>query len=395
MSLSDVEDTLKLLSAMEGISGLADADRHIIRAKSDALPALVKGVSKLWEQIGRKETLSDDELRAVYAVLRASGAGEVAPFERLLRALKARIDEGLLSAEELYRWGVELDRLSPRVPGTTAMDQGSDYIAHKLQSFGIEALREPINFRGVFFHEWSFEITSPEKRSFVSFPENNVGFGEISSELVDIGRGREEDYAGKDVKGKLLLMNWGELWEHEGPCALRQRYGLLHLYDLAYQHGAAGIAGYFTDTPGNTLRLLEPGIRPTGGSNIPGPAESGPHNGFAIPALNIGRQDALALKELLASGPAAARLVVKGVRKVSTTDIVAGFLPGRSSQTIAVGSHSCTAFEGAVCDTVGLPSCREARKVHAVLLRQLPCVGQLLPDRAYAVCPAPRAYRAR
>jgi hypothetical protein len=33
---------------------------------------------------------------------------------------------------------------------------------------------------------------------------------------------------------------------------------------------------------------------------------------------------------------------------------VAGVLKGNSSETIAVGAHSCTAFEGAVCDTVGV-----------------------------------------
>lgn len=348
------EQTETLLTAMEQNMNLSDQDIALVRNKKEQLPSLIEGIETAWKQIAEKKDFSKEELKPVYDVISGKTRTETAPFEELADALSEPLTPDILSPEELYQWGAELDQLSPRVPGTESMDRTTNYLVEKLRSFGIEAWTEPINFRGVFFHEWSFDLTAPEKRSFTVFPENNVGFGDVEAEIIDIGRGEEQDYDGVDVKGKIVLTDWGELFDHEGPCALRKRYGVLHLYDLAYAHGAAGMIGYFRDTPGNTLKLLEPGIKPVGGSNVWGPVEDGQENQFKLPVLNIGREDAMYIKDTLKKQKAEGHLVIKGVRKVSTTQIVAGVLPGTSSRTIACGAHSCTAFEGAVCDTVGV-----------------------------------------
>jgi hypothetical protein len=278
------------------------------------------------------------------------------------------------SAEKLNEWGIALDTMSPRVPGTESMDRTADYLIKELSGFGLDAWSESLDFRGVFFHEWSFALSAPKRKSFVAFPQNNVAFGDLEADLIDVGRGRESDYRNVDAKGKIVLVNWGRLWDHEGPCAARRRYGLLHLYDLAYIRGAAGMVGYFEDTPGNSLKLVEPGIKPVGGSNVFGPSEAGPDHGFKLPVLNIGREDALEIKELLlhaehtpGAAPVTARLKIGGVRKVSSTQSVIAFLPGRSARTIAVAAHSCTAFEGAICDTVGVVGALALAKYFASL----------------------------
>ncbi len=346
--------TLEILSQMQNISGLSASDQQMIQEKRKTLPGLVRGVSDIWSRLSGKGELPGQDLHALYEVMHQSGAGTVTPFYNLMQGLDLPVAEGVLSPEELCQWGIELDRMSPRVPGTTSMDDTVRYLVDKLASFGAEVWEEPLTFRGVFFHEWSFEIVSPVERTFACFPENNVGFGDITAPLVDIGRGGESDYEGKDVNGKIVFVDWGELWDHEGPCAMRERYGLLHLYDLAFVHGAAGMVGYFSDTPGNALKLVEPGIKPTGGSNVRGQSETGKHRQYKLPVLNIGHDDGLRIRTLLKRGELQVHLAVKGVRKVSTTQLVVGFIPGRTSTTIACGAHSCTAFEGAVCDTVGV-----------------------------------------
>jgi hypothetical protein len=377
--MSLIHEVDGLLAGFEGSAGLSEQDRAMVGRKRKELPGLLDRITEAWSALDGRQQLAEEDLRLLYAALRTDegtdgdagpgagpgaepavgaatrgGTGALIPFEQLAQALRAPVDEDLVQRAELDAWGRGLDSLSPRVPGTEAMDRTAAYLVDALESMGVQAWTEPLDFRGVFFHSWSFELTSPTGRSYVCFPENNVAFGDVRAELVDIGSGREADYAERDVRGKIVLINWGRLWDHEGPCASRQRYGLLHLYDLAYAHGAAGMVGYFEDTPGNSLKLLEPGIRPIGGSNTFGAVEAGPEHQFRLPALNIGRQDALEIKALLADGEVGAHLVIEGTRKTSTTQSVLGFLPGTSNATIAVGAHSCTAFEGAICDTVGV-----------------------------------------
>ncbi|MCP4760932.1 MAG: hypothetical protein GY870_04060 [archaeon] len=254
----------------------------------------------------------------------------------------------------VYNWGIEFSKFSPRIPGTENIDNARDYITEKLKSFNIETWLEPINFRGVFHKDWELIVKSPENRTITSYPENNVGFGDLDTELVDIGKGTEKDYKNMDVKGKIVLINWGTLLDHELPCGTKKRYPLLASYDAAWVHEAAGMVGYFEDTPGNSLKILEPGIKATGGSNISGPAEIGEERQYQIPALNIGMEDAKYLKEQLNKGKVEVHLHIKGKRKISTVWTVVGKLRGLTDDTIIVGSHYCSAFEGAICDTVGV-----------------------------------------
>ena len=331
-----------------------DEQKRVLDQYDKYFESLSIQLDEFSRSIGEKKRPEKEDYRRLYDILQRNTDKKLESFDELYDAFEDSETETNLTREELYQWGRDLSDIAPRVPGTKSMDRTNQYIIDKLESFGIKAWTEPINFNGVFFHEWSFEINSPKNKKYICFPENNVGFGNVTADIVDIGRGCEEDYKGKEVSGRIVLLNLGEINEHEGPCAQRRRYTLLHLYDIAYANNVAGIIVYFTDTPGNTIKLLEPGIKPIGGSNIWGPAEVGSNHQFTIPVLNIGRPDAEEIKELLKSGSVEGHIVIDGVRKVSTTNIVLGLLPGNGDRAISVGSHSCTAFEGAVCDTIGV-----------------------------------------
>lgn len=359
---------------------LADSDRLGIkpeRVKSiqklgGVLPAFVKGVDRYWgDRTSQRAQTSEDELRELYDLLAGSGINDrLAPYDQLRDALADPADaETALDADLVYRFGADANRFSPRVAGTRGMDAASEHFAELLREFGVpDVWEEPLNFRGVFFHKWSFETLGENGESFTVFPEDNVGFGDVTADLVWVGKGDSEAaYEGVDVNGKIALIDFGDIDEEMHSDLVKERNRILQLYDRAYVHGAAALIGYFSDAPGNVLKVIEPGIRPVGGSNVWGPGESGADGAQQLPVLNIGQQDALRLKAQLEQGRVRAHLVIEGVRKVSTTKIVAGILPGLTDELISVGCHSDTAFAGAVCDTSGVAGTLALAKHFAAL----------------------------
>ena len=87
---------------------------------------------------------------------------------------------------------------------------------------------------------------------------NNSDSGDVTAELVDVGNGgREEDYAGKDVKGKIVLGS-------AGGNAL-QRLGV-------FGHGAAGVVSYSVMYPEGDPNV---GVWSTIAANGPSGAKAG------------------------------------------------------------------------------------------------------------------------
>ena len=90
------------------------------------------------------------------------------------------------------------------------------WIAEKARALGIEEVRiiDDLNFKGVGWSALSADlwIVSPDARRLTSFDEVAVAIADYSrsgkweGELVDVEDGtRDENYAGKDVKGKIVL----------------------------------------------------------------------------------------------------------------------------------------------------------------------------------------------
>jgi hypothetical protein len=331
---------------------MSKRDRQILFRKRAKLKVFIRKISDDWTK-HQKDSLSDTLIPRLYALMKHTKLTRLVSLNTLTKVTKLRADTGLISPQETYRWGIELSKFAPRISGTTNMDLTNKYIIEKLNSFGLNAWAEPMNFRAVLFKNFELRILSPETKEITCFPQNNVGFGDVTAKLIDVGKGEHDDYFGKEVEGQIVLVNWGTFRTHEGPCAARKRYTLLRMYDVAWAHKVAGMLGYFEDTPGNSLRVLEPGFKPVGGSNVWGPSEIGSDHQYQIPTLNIGREDAKYLRSLSNRGPIEVHMRIEGIRKVSTTEHVVGVLPGRTSKTLLVGSHTCTAFEGAICDTSG------------------------------------------
>src|SRR5262249_37482955 len=120
-----------------------------------------------------------------------------------------------------------------RMRGSRPFRSASDYIVERLKAYGLRDVRiESLKADGVTFYgtqrsrqPWNaefaelWELRETEQgferaeriASFDSIPltlaQDSVS-GEATADLVDVGAGtKESDYAGKDVKGKLVLIS--------------------------------------------------------------------------------------------------------------------------------------------------------------------------------------------
>lgn len=359
------ENMVGLFPQVAELPGLTDGQRAKTLQKAQTIPLLTEALDAYWH-----DQSTQPDLQTLYQVLADSQAGDLLDYEQLAALLPDINRSTSVTPEETWRWGADVNRFSPRVPGTKGMDSASEYIRSVLSSFGINNWSEPLNFRGTFFRDWRLEIDGKE---YIAFPENQSGFADVETRIVYVGRGEDGNYNGKDIEGTIVLIDWGEVSERNIPVALKQRDRLLSTIDTAYAHGAAAVVGFFPDIAGNSLKITEPGIKPVGGSNAWGQAEVGVDHHIEIPVLTIGRDDGLQLVERLGYGYTTAHLRVTGERRVSTTQIVAGILPGLTNEVISVGCHSDTAFAGGVCDTCGIAGTLAVAKHFASLpIRQRP-----------------------
>lgn len=111
-------------------------------------------------------------------------------------------------AEAMYRT-IETLAKTPRVAGSPEELQSVRYIEKQFKSFGYQVEVQPFQFDGykapssVSLHIGN---QATEAHVFTYSPNGNV-----TAELVDVGLGTEADVAGKDLKGKIALIQRGTL----------------------------------------------------------------------------------------------------------------------------------------------------------------------------------------
>ena len=162
----------------------------------------------------------------------------------------------------------------------------------------------------------------------------------ITSQVVSVGGGTAADYAGKDVKGKIVLIDlmlnswWLHLPSHEAT--LRGAAAIIFTIDPAVDDS------YYTIAP-DAL-----------GSN------DGLYGRKWVPAVYISQQDGFALKAQLAAGPMVTATVKSNVKVRYEEHGGAGYnvvgeLPGRScdGQMVVVTAHHDAHFRAGMDDTSG------------------------------------------
>jgi len=153
--------------------------------------------------------------------------------------------------------------------------------------------------------------------------------GGLEYELVWVGQGSDADYLGRDVRGKVALVQDIPL-----PGTLRHTLSLEGVIDRAYEQGAAGVGIVY-----------------------------GISDNFAVwqrtgrgPGFNVGYEDGMRLRDRLGRGErVTVRLEMQGEQLSGRTAAsVWGTLPGQSDEEILVIAHMDGYFQAALDNASGL-----------------------------------------
>ncbi len=166
-------------------------------------------------------------------------------------------------------------------------------------------------------------MTTPEQRKLYDFRDVAISIasgsenGDVTAELIDVGNGgRAEDYAGKDVKGKIVLGSAG--------ASQLQRLAV-------FERGAVGVLSY------NPLHP-EADIDEIGSQSVSGTAPEGKTPGFGWSVSpRVGRE----LAADVVRGKVTLRSIVKADSYPSRMETVHAVIPGdgTTTQAVALSGH--------------------------------------------------------
>jgi hypothetical protein len=266
-----------------------------------------------------------------------------------------------INVEEMQEWGRQLSdpSMCPRTAGTIKGENAARWMADKFESFGLETWIERSYFNGFFYHGWELEILSPVQEEIICYPWKNTLFGDFDDvELVDVGFGYPQDYMGKDVEGKIVLVDMQTLFLNLIRAQLGRPINKITGMEIlhgckaaimnAQKHGAAGLIEYYSAWPGNTLF-----------SSFC--AEPSDFKGHPLPVLLVGADDGLYLKKLCSQGPVKIKYLLEGVSHPSSAPIICAKLPGKTDDVILISNHPAIPLAGGMgtmCATVELELAR-------------------------------------
>lgn len=142
------------------------------------------------------------------------------------------------------------DLLKGRETGTPENKIAASYLANTLRGYGVK----PNPKTGNYYQEVFLQKTSPGKKTLLSLNGKNIKKVvaiqreplEYNGEVIFLGHGLEEDYDGKNVSGKLIIVKAGK----PGATDARTAFGLRNQKsELAEKAGALGVIELVETTP--------------------------------------------------------------------------------------------------------------------------------------------------
>jgi Iap family predicted aminopeptidase len=231
-------------------------------------------------------------------------------------------------AVELMGKYVNNEELGGRQAGSDAEHLAADYLAAKMEEIGLQDVSKD-EFA---LDKWQFNgaeltIKEPAGESKVIKPYSYASGGTkaegLDAELVYVGKGTLADYDDINVKGKIVLidLNQREDWWVTYPTLQAAEKGAVAIINS----NSAGYAELDDDTM-NCQDFVGP---------------------VTIPSVNISRNDANYLKELLGKGKVNINLKVDNIVEPGGVAYnIVGKIPGKSDEQIIVGDHYDTHFWG-------------------------------------------------
>ncbi len=103
------------------------------------------------------------------------------------------------------------EEIGSRPAATTKAQQAADYIAEQLRLQRLDVVRPGFEYEVYTEKKVELEVTQPTLGRIRAASLMFSASGEQSTELVDAGEGRPEDFSGRDIKGKIALMRRGDI----------------------------------------------------------------------------------------------------------------------------------------------------------------------------------------
>ena len=224
-----------------------------------------------------------------------------------------------------------------RIAGTKYDDMIEGWTEQKFKEFGLQNVnRQYFTLTPQFFPtNWSLTATGGGKS--VTFatvrPAGRATTPAAGLDLdpVWVGLGTEADFAGRDVKGKLVFIH-----SVPTPAVISHSATWLGAAERAAKKGAAAILINLAILGTNYQMQMSGGVQ-------------------GVPVLTIGYEDATALRTMIESGPVKVKALLVGETKSGLKDAnVWGTLPGATDEEILIFAHHDAYFEGAIDNASGM-----------------------------------------
>ncbi|MBY0279319.1 M28 family peptidase [Candidatus Binatia bacterium] len=227
--------------------------------------------------------------------------------------------------------------------GSPEVARAADYIADRFRSAGLSDVHlEEFTFPAYDLASTALTVrVDGAARSPLAEAFAFSGVGRAAGTVVDVGHGFPDDYVGKDVAGKIVLVVRDPLYHRSAQ------------YIQAITHGAAAML-YVSQAPDNLIQI----------GTVADPEDgAGP-----IPAISVGKDDGEALVAALAGGSRveADIAVAAAVRSATGRNVVgrlAGSLPG--APYLLIGAHYDTWYAGSADNGTGVAAVLEIAEAFA------------------------------
>lgn len=295
-------------------------------------------------------------LIAVGATLVANHANAQAKTE--WNAIFSKINSEVLAHSNAYNsLKIASETIGHRLTGSENGKKAEDYAFQLLKSYGFTNLR----YQPFEVESWSrgtLSVSIGAANNLKSFKSVSLAHSPVASdinlEVIDMGNGVEDDYAAapEKVKGKIALVYLGTL---PGSKAGTPSLHRSEKTAIATKYGAKGII---------VINTADKGVLLTGTASVTGKL-------IPIPAVCIGKEDGLALKEQIKTSPLFSHIKMTNHSGLIKARNVIATIEGSSlpNEKIVIGGHldSWDLATGAMDNGIGSFSVLDMARTFQVL----------------------------
>jgi hypothetical protein len=213
--------------------------------------------------------------------------------------------------------------LGAKRPGTAADHAMAQLIRARFRAAGLATRTETFTLPRDDIRVATADQLAPEARSMPAAAFAYSGNGTVAGDVVWVGTGRDSDYAGKDVKDKIVMVERDEVFHRTSQLT------------QVIAHGGAAML-YVSGSPDNLIQI--------------GAVRFAQEPPAPIPTVTVGAADGAPLIDAAKAGTLKMRLAVAGKRVNAVGRNVIGVQRGSTypDRYIVVGAHYDSWFDGAV-----------------------------------------------